>query len=163
MTQNVAARTPSAAKLGRLHRLTITLDGPTTASPDGRLQPQFTVALGCPGGKHCIGRQECVRCRYADDPDDANPDIPTIRHGQRHWWTPGYGWGVAYPGCVIEGSGAVRDAAGDILNAYGPGTYLIDDDWDDQGGCYLTAVIRADGTPLGYSRQSWLDQLNISC
>ena len=117
----------------------------------------YEYTISCPG---CVGWQECpeyhapVRC---DDPEcclgaDDEEDCPNSHedphefHGVSHTYRWGHGWTVPYPGCVLAAQD-LGDDVYEIARTYGPGDYLVDDDWDDEWAT-ITPVSMADGSPL---------------
>lgn len=139
--------------MSALHTLTIT--DATTSSYVGsygrRIELEYELSIDCPG---CDGWQECSECRdvpsYDDDSwGDTQDDEEREIHGVWHTWHWGWGWTTAFPGCVLRAQGNLHEWAWDICAAYGPGSYLVDDDWDDDDGLVsLRAVSLADGSPL---------------
>lgn len=106
--------------------------------------------LTCPG---CNGWIECLECRevpsYDDDSwGDTQDDEERELHGVEHMWRHEAGWVLPYPGCVISEKD-IGDDVQDIALQYGPGDYFVEDDWWDTYHVTITAVSRADGSPLG--------------
>lgn len=137
------------------HTLTITLDGPPTRYESrwgSHVEIPMRYSITCyPGG--CNGWQECWEDHTGFDPDDeASPAFDAISgdeieiHGVPHEWRDGWGWTVPYPGCVLAAQD-LGDYAEDIGLEYGPGAYLVDDDWDD-GEANISPISMADGSPL---------------
>ena len=141
-----------------LHTLTITAPDKPIAfegswGRTGYDLGDFTSSVTCiPGG--CHGWQECREDHAGFDPEDEeSPAFDLIEddeieiHGVIHTWRYGWGWTVEFPGCVVAANDAVHEYAEEILQEYGPGAYLVDDDWDDSS-LTLDAVGLADGSPL---------------
>lgn len=138
------------------HTLTITHAGPVTRTvPPGDYgyyridlgEWDWTLACPHPDGHGWI---ECCEDHDGYDPeilDSPDEDEEVIIHGAVHYWRLSF-WAVDYDGCCILDFGATHDHASDILTEYGPGSYLVVDDWDDEGLASLDAVSLADGSPL---------------
>lgn len=118
-------------------------------------QPDWSGSITCLNVAQCNGWWECGKphevggVSAADGPyeNDCSGEhgVSTDRaghlpwcdedefefHGVLHTWRWGYGWTVPYPGCVVQTSDAISDAAYDIGQQYGEGDYLVDDEWDD--------------------------------
>lgn len=147
-----------------LHTLTLTMEG----KPERYLSPfgyyvtdlgDYTATIECiPGG--CLGWIECREEHTVDGytgpndgPYDSGEDAPwadkeeTEFHGVMHTWRSGWGWTVPYPGCVLAEQDT-SDNEHDILMEYGPGAYLVDEDWWDETSVTISPVSMADGSPL---------------
>lgn len=124
----------------------------------------YGYSIECPG---CNGWQECREEHSVegydglnDGPDGSPEDAPWfeeeefIFHGELHTWHWGHGWTVAYKGCVVRANES-GDDANNIALTYGPGDYLVGEDWDDET-VYLTALCMADGSPL--PEGGWLER-----
>lgn len=130
----------------RGHLLTIT----TTADHTPE-DPDFDYSVTCQAPDLCGGWEECLDphevdgVSAADGPWDSDETDPWFEeeefdfHGVTHEWRYGYGWTVPFKGCVVAANDGVCDAADDIGRSRGPGTYPVDDDWDDTS-CYLTVI-----------------------
>ena len=98
---------------------------------------EYESAVVCPGPKYCHGWQECDGDHTGYDPEDEeSPAFDQYEdveiHGVLHEWKCGHNWTVPYKGCVLEGRAwPWGDNVHDILMTYGPGEYVIDEDWDD--------------------------------
>ena len=92
--------------------------------------------LECPG---CNGWQECPE----DHPISEEEELDDVHefHGVLHTYRHSHGWTVAYPGCVALDQDNLGDFVRETLLTYGPGTYLVNDDWDDTE-CYFELVPR---------------------
>lgn len=112
--------------------------------------PYFKTAVVCLSPAKCGGWQECRESHEMpgmptnDGPWDSDESAPWCDqdyftfHGVEHEWRSGYGWTVPFEGCVVAADDSVGDNAHDIGVAHGEGTYLVDDDWDDE---YVTLAI----------------------
>lgn len=125
----------------------------------------YNTTLTCfPGG--CEGWQECREGHkvegYDEDanvgPYDCAEEAPWadkdefVFHGVMHEWRYGWGWTVPFQGCVLAVND-FSDGAYDIMVAFGPGEYLIEDEWDDTE-VWIYALSMADGSPL--PEEGWL-------
>ena len=110
--------------------------------------PQYRYLIECPEGNRCEGWAEYREAHEVDGvsandgPDDCEPEALWAAeeefdfHGATHTWKYGWGWTVAYPGCVVQGSDFDPP---DELYALPVGRYVVEDDWDDRC-CYLQYI-----------------------
>lgn len=123
-----------------------------------------SYTIDCPG---CDGWQECHKDHDTHDVDacltpdtepcicDPNEDDEFDFHGVTHTYRWGAGWTVPYQGCVIAGSeDTITDFVYETAYTYGPGSYIIEDDWDFYD-LYLSVVSMADGSPLPEAGVWW--------
>lgn len=102
-------------------------------------QPDWNGAVVCLVPALCGGWQTCGHdeCRVGSPYDADNGAEPWYEqeewefHGELHTYRYGHDWTVPFPGCVVTESDAVFQAAYDIGQQHGEGTYLVDDEWDD--------------------------------
>ena len=131
------------------HILVVSAEGPHRWS--GQFRDHLDVenydwTLFCPGSSHCSGWQECTGDHTGYDPDDLDSvacdkyDEEVVIHGVAHEWKYGWGWTVPYVGCPVQASGTLGDDAHEILMTYGPGAYLVDDEWYDDTEVRLLAT-----------------------
>lgn len=157
-----------------LHTLTLTVTEPPRWYDAGRWgwqvdMGEWGASITCyPGG--CNGWQECREEHSVDGytgendgPDDSDEDAPWADeeefefHGVLHEWRSGWGWTVPFNGCVVSVADSLSDFADNILREYGPGEYLVDDDWGDDSLDDLMAVSMVDGSPL--PEKGWLQRV----
>lgn len=109
------------------HVIVVTVDDPDS----------YTIE--CPGKPACSGWIECDGDHEGYDPEEeASPaydewDDVEI-HGVLHDYKWGHGWTVPHPGCVVADAWNVEPPGGlwdRETDAYKPGRWLVDDDWDD--------------------------------
>jgi hypothetical protein len=113
--------------------------------------PDYRYGIECVAPEKCGGWQECLEPHEvdgksaADGPwscDSADPwcDEDEFEfHGVVHTWHYGYGWTVPFDGCVVQASDSGWGDLYEIARDYGPGRYVVADEWDDTD-CYLTYV-----------------------
>ena len=95
----------------------------------------------CSDPEACPGWQECDKSHEGYDPEDEDSPAygqfeDVLIHGKYHDWRMSY-WTVEYAGCPVQGNPFQETPDGIPLDRHG--TYLVDDDWDDEN-CYLTLV-----------------------
>ena len=123
----------------------------------------ISFIIDCPG---CDGWQECTEDHGTHFPEDCpTPEEECYCdpcegdefefHGVLHTfrWTAN-DWTVPYPGCVVKANESVDEFVVEIAYIYGPGSYLVEDEWSDYD-VYLTAVSMADGSPLPAENEWW--------
>lgn len=110
------------------HHLVVTETADST--PD---HPDYKWRIACLTPATCTGWMTCAG-DHSDAPDDPYDleDGEVEIHGVIHEYHMGE-WTIDFPGCVV--AAAVfdwgSDTASDIAHDHGPGTHVVDNDWDD--------------------------------
>lgn len=105
----------------------------------------------CGGWWECLNPHEVDGVSAADGPYDGDETLPWCDedefefHGVLHTWRYGHGWTVPYDGCVVQ-TADLGDDVCEIAREHGPGSYVVDDDWDDTD-CRLGFVRPAEPAP----------------
>ena len=139
--------------MSALHTLRLTVSDVSSYEPPSgfsRIELDYEYDYTCPG---CEGWQECREDHSGFDiEDESSPAFDVLEgdeieiHGVNHTYRWSWGWTTVYPGCVLRDADT-GDEVFEIARVFGPGDYLVEDDWDD-GTPYVTPVSMADGSPL---------------
>jgi hypothetical protein len=137
----------------RFHTLTLIYDGEPSGE-DLDWVDEYRALIFCPGNH---AGDKCAECRDLDTPpfgDDSwrGDDLDRQIHGEWHIWSDEDGWTLPYAGCPV-GEADYRESAVGIMGARGPGTYLVEVEWEDDDP-WLVAVGR-DGSPLSDPDEPW--------
>ena len=116
-------------------------------------------SIGCPSTTGFEGWQECTGDHAGFDVDDEDSPAYDLDgeieiHGVLHEHNY-VGWTVPFEGCVVSENDALSDYVYDIAKVYGPGDYLIEDDWDEYE-MNISALCMVDGSPL--PEPGWFDR-----
>lgn len=110
----------------------------------------YRAYVTCSDPEACEGWIECDGDHTGYDPYD--PDSPAydrledvLIHGEMHAWRHDIaGWSVDYPGCPVLPHADEQDFDG--IDWSRPGTYLLQEEWEEDG-CWLLVVRRLSDDP----------------